>query len=224
MLNSFLESVVDKIIVLGLLKNKSTIETKFQNIFNEKNFQKTEFYLVPGVGSRMNNASMNAKLPDILRHTATNKISEDIFYNHIDIVKKYYEKNDTDSNRILILEEDCEFDTSRCSSHEKNQKKITDFLVNPASSWDVLFLGYTNWPLPFSRPVIDRACPLNLIIPFSPLTAHAYILNRTGMEKILQAAFPYLEARQSASLANHPPHIDKFYASLASLKNWLYTL
>ena len=48
---------------------------------------------------------MNAKLPDILRHTATNKISEDIFYNHIDIVKKYYEKNDTDSNRILILEE-----------------------------------------------------------------------------------------------------------------------
>ena len=38
------------------------------------------------------------------------------------------------------------------------------------------------------------------------------------MEKILQAAFPYLEARQSASLTNHPPHIDKFYASLASFK------
>ena len=78
---------VDKIIVLGLLKNKEKIEKKFSNMFTDHT-KKLEYHLVPGVGSTQNDGNYYSSLWSILHHRTIDNISKDIFKNHVNIYKK----------------------------------------------------------------------------------------------------------------------------------------
>lgn len=190
---------VDKIFILGLLKNKPKIEKKFNSIFHDKRFYgKLDYYLVPGVGSATNDGLYDTSLWSIINHKSIDNISQDIFKNHVDIYRKSKEMK---YRRVLILEDDAIF------RGEKNKYQV-DFInsyIQNDKNYDVFYLGYVNWPIlwtSFVHPFIVK--------PFCPLTAHAYVINQKGIDKILNLL------EQNPSLKNY--HIDKLLANQPSIE------
>ena len=108
---------VDKIFILGLLKNKTKIEKKFNSIFQDKRFSgKLDYYLVPGVGSATNDGLYDTSLWSIINHKTMDNISKDIFKNHVDIYQKSKEMN---YDRVMILEDDAIFQSEKNKYHFK---------------------------------------------------------------------------------------------------------
>ena len=190
---------VDKIFILGLLKNKTRIISKFDSIFNDKSFDgKLEYYLVNGVGSATNDGLYDSSLWSILQHKTMDRISRDIFKNHVDIYKK---SKQMDYERVMILEDDAIF----TSYKNQNQLNFLNSYIRNNENYDIFYLGYVNWPIlwsSFSNPFVIK--------PFSPLTAHAYIINRNGIQKILEMIQTNPELQSI--------HIDKLLATSKTIK------
>lgn len=190
---------VDKIFILGLLKNKTRIISKFDSIFNDKLFDgKLEYHLVNGVGSATNDGLYDSSLWSILQHKTMDRISRDIFKNHVDIYKK---SKQMDYERVMILEDDAIF----TSYKNQNQLNFLNSYIRNNENYDIFYLGYVNWPIlwsSFSNPFVIK--------PFSPLTAHAYIINRNGIQKILEMIQTNPELQSI--------HIDKLLATSKTIK------
>jgi hypothetical protein len=166
---------VDKIIILGLLRNKNKIEKKFSKIFSQnQDMKKLEYHLVEGIGSTQNDGNYNSSLWSILNHSTLDNISKDIFTNHVNIYK-YALKNNME--RILVLEDDAYFENIN-----RNQEKYINNFLSKNKSYDILYLGYCNWPWMWSTWK-----NLHIVKPFSPLALHSYIINKKGMEKVIHA-------------------------------------
>ena len=186
---------VDKIIVLGLLKNKAEIEKKFSSMFTDHT-KKLEYHLVPGVGSTQNDGNYHSSLWSILHHRTIDNISKDIFKNHVNIYKNARRNN---WNRILVLEDDVVF-----PKIYPKQNKVVNRWLTENKSYDILYLGYCNWPWIWSTFRNSY-----IVKPAYPLTLHSYIINRKGMDKVLNLiqSNPKLEDL----------HIDKLLAQEKSL-------
>ena len=78
---------VDKIVVLGLEKNEKTIRSKFDGIFSNR---RVDYFITKGVGTAQNDGMMSSSLWKIMCHDTIDKISIDIFKNHVEIIKQCF--------------------------------------------------------------------------------------------------------------------------------------
>lgn len=194
---------IDKIFVLGLLKNKKSIEEKFNNLFVSKDDKmKIVYHYTEGVKNRTNNdGSYDANLKQILGHNTNDAISKDIFINHIKIIEKAYLGK---HQNIMVLEEDAVWNVKKALPIVT---KMNNFILTQPKSFDILYLGYCNYPFVFSA--LNLRNP-SIVRPFRPLCAHGYVVNREGLAKILyyqKLVYPTFEG-----------HIDKFYATCSHLR------
>ena len=167
----FLQDCIHKVMVLTLESRRQEQED-IQTHLKKWGMIPT-FYKVKGVDSKTNNGKGSLSVSQIFRHNAPDEVSMDIYMNHIAMIQEAYKKG---QDRVLFMEEDARFEDWIDGSQIEN---IKTFLLT--KEWDIFYLGYCPWPYIISFPI----SPNVVRIP-SPLLAHAYILSRTGMEKILQ--------------------------------------
>lgn len=196
---------IDKFIVLSLLKNRKDTEKKFYSIFKEKESRdKLQFYYVQGVGSFQNNGKMNTNFQEILSHTGCNAISKDIFKNHLSIIrtaKKNKWKN------LLIFEEDAYI--VKKEKIKRNIKAIDTWIKDNSSNFDILYLGYCNWPIILNTPT--NILKPYIVRPKSPLLLHSYILSERGINKILDFFENKGKSYEEEYIKKN--HIDKFFSN-----------
>lgn len=130
-------------------------------------------YKVTGISTKKNNGKGTLSMSQILSHNAPDEVSMDIYKNHIMMIQEAYSKG---YDRVLFLEDDARFEDKLDPIQIQNIKYV---LKN--KEWDIFYLGYCPWPYVISFPVSP-----NIVRIPSPLLAHAYILSRSGMEKILE--------------------------------------
>ena len=183
---------VDRIVVLGLEKNERTIRKKFDGIFPNK---KVSYFITKGVGTAQNDGMMSSSLWKIMCHDTIDKISIDIFKNHVEIIKQCF--YNPYIHNVLILEDDACFP----NWDQKKWNKTEHWLKKNSEKWDIFFLGYCNWPSMWS---IFKT--RNIVKLSSPLTAHAYILNKNGMFKILKTLEKNPQCKNM--------HIDKLFSKI----------
>ena len=197
---------IDKIFVLGLLKNKKHIEHKFNNLFSFEDKKKVVYHYTEGVGNNSNNdGSYNANLKQILAHNTNDAISRNIFQNHINIIEQGYLGN---YRNIMILEDDAIWDIKKS---QPILTKMNKYILNESHTFDILYLGYCNYPYVFSAINIFNP---SIVRPFSPLCAHGYVVNREGLKKILYY--------QKLLYPTFDGHIDKFFSTSHLKKKALY--
>lgn len=153
--------------ILKLKKNNMELIEK--NILPK--ISKYHIYEVDGISIK-NEGKIDINLFTILTHNHMNEVSIDITKNFINMIKHAYSNN---YNRVLFLEEDaCFVDIS-----DNKKKKVNDWL-DMNQTWDIFYLGYCNWPCVWSFYISSNIVKLT-----NPLLAHAFILNKRGMEKVL---------------------------------------
>jgi hypothetical protein len=185
-----MNDLVDKIYVISTKKS-----TRHDNIRNHLNQFTTNYEILKytPASSIINNGQTNSNtkqptLLDLCRlELPTNETSENIAQNHYNTVKLAYENN---YNMVMILEDDAEF--------EKDiPNNITEWIKDNQNTFDIFYLGYFTWPI--------GIIPINLYIGklLANVTCnHAYILNRSGMKKIIDGFEKSYKNNQ---------HIDLFY-------------
>jgi len=183
--------VIDCIYVLKLEKNdKTEMESQLHQLFPE---EKTVFYEVKGKTVNKNEGSINMSLLEIVNQNYVDDTSLDITKNHIEMIKEAYTNN---YKTVLFMEEDARLE----KPNEKKLQHVNQWLVN-SNRWDIFYLGYCNWPYCVSFFVSPGVVKL-----WSPLAAHSYVLNKRGMEKILN----YTEYGKK----NMNIHVDKMYTKI----------
>lgn len=190
---------VDKVIILTT-ENKVTDKWKnrYLNFFSKN---EVEFFVTKGVGATQNGGKIDESIGTILSHSSVDAVSKDILKNHLTIIQKCLENPDL--KNIMILEDDAIFP----KWNKEQWQRMETWLTNHENTWDIFFLGYCQWPVLLSF-MVHR----NVVKLMSPLTAHAYILNRKGMQKILQA--------MQVDLKRYEQHIDKIYASIPNFNKY----
>jgi hypothetical protein len=184
---------VDKVVVLTTeQKITDKWKSRYLDFFSEN---KVEFFVTKGIGATQNSGNIDESLSTILRHNSSDAVSRDILKNHLAIIQKSID--DRTIQNVMILEDDAIFP----NWNNKKWNRIETWLQKNNNTWDIFFLGYCQWPYLFSFMVHQNIVKLT-----SPLTAHAYILNRSGMEKIKYAM--QMEPQRKNQ------HIDKIYASI----------
>jgi GR25 family glycosyltransferase involved in LPS biosynthesis len=115
------------------------------------------------------------------KHPTSGRIG--CFESHINVIKNSYKNND---KFVLIFEDDV---INTPSYNENSIQYIVDFMKK--NEWCEYFqLGYSILPHEiysfFSSKPLDNSSSNFSIIKYNGNTAHAYILNRSGMKRILQ--------------------------------------
>ena len=77
---------------------------------------------------------------------------------------------------VLFLEDDALFTPI---SVEK-ERRLQEWMLKNTKKWDIFFMGYCPWPV-LSTMMVHR----DVVRVFTPVCAHAYVLHRKGMEKML---------------------------------------
>lgn len=167
----FLDDCIQQTKVL-ILESRKAEEKEIQGHLLPYNIV-PQFYRVKGVQNKLNNGKGELSVSQIMAHNAPDEISNDIYLNHIGMIQEAYNQG---LDRVLFLEEDARFEVSIDKTQLKN---IQEFLKK--QDWDIFYLGYCPWPYVITFPVSQ-----NIVRIPSPLLAHAYILSRSGMEKVLQ--------------------------------------
>ena len=195
---------LDKIFVLSLLKNRTKVENKFSSLFSERDrIDRLCFFFTEGDKNNknhINNGNYDASLQEILSHTAVDTISTNIFRNHISILEIAKNQN---FETIMILEDDA---TWTQSSANKMIPIVNAYIKKNQNKFDMLYLGYINHPYICSYFNVFN---FNIVRPVSPLTAHAVIITKQGIEKILyyhRTLYPAFNV-----------HLDKFYSTCTAL-------
>lgn len=188
-----LSSIVDCTLVLTLASRKDRHRTIFHHLKDDLGMENVYLYTVEGNRKKQQNngGDRTIGLMEILTHSATDETSNDIFKNHIAMIRWAYERG---YQRVLFLEEDARFD----SIDEAMIRRAGAWMDH--NEWDIFYVGYCTWPIVAAFPVA-----INIVRLPSPYLCHAYIMNRTGMEKILN--YP----------ASKDMHIDKFLATMPNL-------
>ena len=189
----------DTIAVLCLRKNFTEDLKQHFSIFENK----IDFELVDGIKNSTNEGDVDVTLWKILQHSTMDNVSIDILQNHLKLIQTHLEQG---TQNILIMEEDARF-PDMSEERIKIWKSINQWLENNPDTWDIFYFGYCNWPLPVS--FFHQS---NIVRLFTPLCAHAYCLNRNGMQKILNFV------QRSDFYAN--VHFDKLLTKVPGLRKY----
>ena len=189
----------DTVAVLCLRKNFTEELQNHFSIFKNK----VEFELVDGIKNSTNEGDVDVSLWKILQHSTIDNVSIDILQNHLKLIQKHL---DAGTQTILIMEEDARFP----DMSEKKMKlwnETNKWLQENQKIWDIFYFGYCNWPFPVS--LFHQS---NIVRLFTPLCAHAYCLNRSGMEKIINSI-------QNDNF-HHTIHFDKLLTRVPTLRKY----
>jgi hypothetical protein len=189
--------VVESIHVLKLRKND---KIELENQLNEK-FPGTRinFLEVDGQTVNKNEGSIHLSFCQIVNQNYVDEVALDITRNHIEMIKQAYA---SEAKCVMFMEEDSRIENvsaKKCAS-------VNNWLAN-SPKWDIFYLGYCNYPMPVSFLVTT-----NIVKLWNPLAAHCYILNKRGMEKILN----YTEYGNK----NMKIHVDKMYTKIPFLAKY----
>jgi len=165
-------------------------------------FERFEFFEIEGVSKPVNAGTIECSLYEILRHEKTDETAMDITRNHLAMIQKAYQEG---KQTALFLEDDVHFELREM---ETWRDRLLSW-VHPSHHhvWDILYLGYCPFPL-----ILSFWTAPGFIRVFTPLTSHAYVLNRHGMEKILGYA--------STTEGKKPCHIDKMFTKIPSMRKY----
>jgi hypothetical protein len=150
----------------------STDTERIKNELSTQNISNYNIHTFQPAEKTINGGSDDLKLIDIISHKKCDSTCQNLTKNHINIILEEYEKK---SKFVTIFEDDFEFDTISSSKSSSIQKFIDN------NNWDIFYFGFAPWPVLFSIPIC-----MHIIKPITPLLAHAYILSRSGMEKVLK--------------------------------------
>lgn len=187
----------DKIYILGLEKKDSP---KWRLEFESKvPKDKIKFFIGKGIQNPKNDGSFDTSLKSIMNFEICDAVSKDIFQNHVKILEDAYKRN---YSTVMVLEDDAIFPNWNTEKWNRVQRDLQKHRGN----WDMCYLGYCQWPF-FLSTFYTR----DLIRIKTPLTTHAYIITRTGIEKFLNyyKATPNLESKY---------HIDKAFHKTPMMK------
>lgn len=189
----------DKICVLCLKKNfNASFQDNFKQFVNP-----IEYEIIEGVKNPINEGHVNVNLWQILNHATTDPVSCDIFRNHLSIIRKYFQEG---ARTAFIMEEDARFPDMNANRMAVWEKANQWMKVNE-TKWDIFYFGYCCWPVLASFWTTN-----NIVRLPTPLCAHAYVMNRSGMEKVLN----YLEGPDFQSGI----HIDKLYVKIPTMRKY----
>lgn len=131
---------------------------------------------------------------DIFQHNITDEISNHIACNHLYLIARAYKAGYAN---VVILEDDAEF---VLPLPESKLQRAVQWLET--ESFDICYLGYCPWPIPVSFWMTS-----DIVRIVSPYCAHAYVLSRQGMEKVLTHA-------KTRNLHHFDIHYDRFLAEI----------
>jgi len=193
--------LIQHVYILKLEKNDGQeIENNIKQLFPGK---KIYVHEVEGCKkSNRNEGSINLSFWKILNHSYVDDIAKDITKNHIDMIRKAFMDN---LDFVLFVEEDSRIETQKLINEKC--KRVNQWMLKRRNKWDIFYLGYCNWPVLFSFLITPDVVRI-----YTPLAAHCYILNRHGMQKILN----YTENGNK----NMEIHIDKMFATIPSFRKY----
>lgn len=154
-----MNKIIDRIVCINL-KNRKDKYANVKNVFDKLKIN-VEFYFAE-------------------KHHTSGRIG--CFESHINVIKNSYNNND---KFILIFEDDV---INTPSYNEKNIENIIDFMNK--NNWCEYFqLGYSVLPheiYDYLKSNNLTSTKKNALIQYNGNTTHAYILNNSGMKRILQ--------------------------------------
>ncbi|MAI13842.1 MAG: hypothetical protein CMM15_07480 [Rhodospirillaceae bacterium] len=189
----------DKICVLCLTKNFNEDLKSHFNIFSNP----VEYEVIEGVKNPINEGDMDVNLWTILKHSTSDPVSCDILKNHLNIIRKYY---DAGIQSLFIMEEDARFPRRDPKSME-TWTNSNLWMKNNLPKWDLFYFGYCCWPI-----LASFWCTPHVIRLPTPLCAHAYVINRSGMEKVLNFV-------QNPTFDPNI-HIDKLFVKIPGIRRY----
>lgn len=192
-----LEGIVDKVYILTL--NETVELRRYYGLKFGEN--KIEFYTPKTTTSKIaNEGSFHTSFWDILCHKSVDSISKNITMNHIHMIQMAIENKEL--NNVLFLEDDARFTYELTENKQTSVKNWMD-----KNRWDIFYLGYCPWPY-----LVSMWIHPNIVKIYSPLTTHAYILNRNGREKIISYYYQHPEIQHL--------HIDKIFSMKIPLRKY----
>lgn len=175
-------------------KDVPTLKKKYSDTFGDDRLHILE---AEGTPKNSNSGNLTTGFFKILRHDAVDDTALDITRNHLHMIKEMYTKGVA---TCLFLEDDAEFEEFPIHA----QISVRDWMKR--SHWDIFYLGYCPWPILFSLLTTRR-----IVRVYTPLTTHAYILSRSGMEKVLE---------YTKKNGTHTLHIDKLFSKIPSFRRF----
>jgi len=165
-------SCIDQVYVLTLQENPRLPDLKKQ--YDVLCPGRYRLFPVPGQVKQSNDGSTDCSLWSVMNHNHMDATAHDITKNHLAMIRDAY---DHQFSRVLFVEDDAYF----LPWDSKKKERVERWLTDPASRWDICFLGYCLWPL-----LCSVLTTRDIVHVFTPLATHAYVMNRGGMEKLLE--------------------------------------
>lgn len=178
---------IDAVRVLTLRsKDHEPLHKRYGEYFGSR----YKLFTVEGTPKSTNGGDIGFGLWSIMKHDTADATALDITRNHIEMVREAHAEG---HERVLFLEDDAYFQPL----DPRKEQRMRSWLEKNHEKWDIFFMGYCPWPILCSffitRDVVRVA---------HPVCAHAYLLNRKGMEKLLM---------HTEDPRNREHHFDKIF-------------
>ena len=158
---------------------------RLKNMFTEMKINNYEIIRYKP-SNKIINVNKNESILKLFTHNSYDDTVKNIFDNHISTIKKGKSEN---KKNFVILEDDAFIN----SYNKKQIQNIYNFINK--NSWDIFLLGHC----PF--PPISIISSKNIVKPYYPLLAHAYVMNCNSVDKFLDICYK-----------NNNMHIDKIFS------------
>lgn len=167
-------------------KDHAHLHARYESLFPSR----YTLFEVDGTLKNANEGQIGSSVWKILQHNETDATALDITKNHTAMIRDAHSKG---LENVLFLEDDALFTPL---SAEK-EARIQHWMTLNSRKWDIFFMGYCPWPVLMTLMVTR-----DVVRVLTPVCAHAYVLNRRGMEKMLM----FLE-----DPAHQQHHFDKVF-------------
>lgn len=145
---------------------------------------------VEGTPKNANGGEIGSSVWKILQHNETDATALNITENHTAMIREAHAQG---HDNVLFLEDDALFSPLPANK----EHRLQEWMLANGHKWDIFFMGYCPWPV-LSTFMVTR----DVVRVMTPVCAHAYVLGRSGMEKMLM----FLEEPQ-----NRQHHFDKIF-------------
>jgi hypothetical protein len=158
-----------------------------------------KLFEVEGTPKNANGGEIGSSVLKIMRHNEIDATALNITENHTAMIREAHAQG---HENVLFLEDDALF--TPLSKEKENRLK--EWMQSNSHKWDIFFMGYCPWPV-LSSFMVTR----DVVRVFTPVCAHAYVLNRSGMEKMLM----FLEEPQ-----HRRHHFDKVFQLIPHFRKY----